>query len=520
MFLSLLRFLGTAALVATILIVAARFMFPLPSLVDRTVSRALPPSAQTTLGQALLPQMEAHPGLSGVVLLQAGPDAFASRYLLAEAAEQTIDARYYIWQNDASGIVLLDALRRAAERGVRVRLLVDDNGIDGLDQVLASLEALDSFEVRLFNPFTFRHPKMASYLFDFPRLNRRMHNKSFTVDGVATIVGGRNIGDIYFERGGETHYFDLDVLAVGDAAADVSEDFDAYWSSASSYPISLFVSPPEDGIATLDRALARAQSNHESRTYNETLATSAFVRGMIDHTLEPEWVEMTLVSDNPAKGLGRLTNHDDLMIGQLAGMVGSAQSSIDLISAYFVPGKRLVGDLSAAARNGVRVRTMTNSLEATDVLLVHAGYLGTRDELIESGVEMLELKSGREQLAQTDDFGILGSSTTSLHAKTFIIDDERIFIGSFNFDPRSAHLNCEMGFLIESPAISMFVSRQIDENYLIGAYRVTHDASGRIQWLEIDAEGNEVRYTSEPRTSLPARFLVRVVRWLPITWML
>lgn len=520
MLFQLLKFLGTAILLATLCIVAARWLFPLPSLADRAPSRSIPPSADTTIGRAVLPQMAAHPGLSGVVPLFAGPDAFASRYLLAEAATQTIDVQYYIWQNDASGILLLEALRRAALRGVRIRLLVDDNGIKGLDPILAALEALDTVEVRLFNPFTYRRPKFASYLFDFPRLNRRMHNKSFTVDGVATIVGGRNIGDIYFERGNETHYFDLDVLAVGDAAADVSKDFDAYWASGSSYPIALFVKPPADGLATLDRAVARAKAQPDTAAYTQALQESAFVRGMIEDTLELEWVKTTLVSDDPAKGLGRLKSRDGLMIVQLDAILGTARRSVDLISAYFVPGERIVSYLTSAARNGVRVRTMTNSLEATDVLLVHAGYVWKREPLLDAGVQVFELKSGRENNRETDDFGILGSSTTSLHAKTFILDDEKIFIGSFNFDPRSALLNCEMGFLIESPNIATLMSEQISDYAAIGAYRVTRAPSGGLEWLETYPDGEQVRYTTEPRTSLPARLLVRVVGWLPITWML
>jgi putative cardiolipin synthase len=520
MIIYLLKLLGTAVVVATVLIVVARFLFPLPSLADRTVSRALPPTAQTTLGRALSPQMAAHPGLSGVVPLKSGLDAFASRYLLADRAEESIDARYYIWQNDASGILLLDALRQAALRGVRVRLLLDDNGIAGLDPLLAAFDALDSAEVRLFNPFTFRHPKFASYLFDFPRLNRRMHNKSFTVDGAVTIVGGRNIGDIYFERGNEAHYFDLDVLAVGKAAADVAEDFDAYWASASSYPIALFVPPPEDGLVLLDRARDNAEAQPDAPAYREAIATSKFVRDLTDRTLEPEWVTATLVSDDPAKGLGRLKNRDGLLINQLAGILDTAERSIDLISAYFVPGDRLIEHLTEAAGNGVSVRAMTNSLEATDVMLVHAGYAGSRAPLLAAGVELFELRSGREERTRLDDFGILGSSTTSLHAKTLIVDRERIFIGSFNFDPRSAFLNCEMGFLIESPALSDLMSTQIDSNADVGAYAVELDAQGRLQWIETAPDGTQTRHTTEPRTTAPARFLVRVVGWLPIKWML
>lgn len=520
MLLRILKLLGAGIVAATVLIVAARLLFPLPSLADRTVSRALPPSQETTLGRALSDRMAAHPGLSGVVPLKSGRDAFASRYLLAERAEESIDARYYIWQNDASGILLLDALRRAAERGVRVRLLLDDNGIAGLDPLLAAFDALENAEVRLFNPYTFRHPKFASYLFDFPRLNRRMHNKSFSVDGAVTIVGGRNIGDIYFERGNEAHYFDLDVLAVGQAALDVAGDFDAYWASASSYPIDLFVPPPEDGLAALDRALKAAQAQPDAEAYREAIATSDFVQGLTDRTLEPEWVETRLVSDDPAKGLGRLKSRDGLMINQLAAILDTAETSVDLISAYFVPGDRLIAALSDAARNGIRVRAMTNSMEATDVMLVHAGYAGARAPLLEAGVELLELKSGREARTEVDDFGILGSSTTSLHAKTLIVDRERVFIGSFNFDPRSAFLNCEMGFLIDSPAISDLMSGQIDTQAGVGAYAVELDAKGHLRWVETDPDGTRTVHTTEPRTSLPARLLVRVVGWLPINWML
>ena len=520
MIIRFLKLLGAGIVAATVLIVAARFFFPLPSLAERSVSRALPPSQATTLGRALADRMAAHPGLSGVVPLQSGLDAFASRVLLAEKAEESIDARYYIWQNDASGILLLDALRRAAERGVRVRLLLDDNGIAGLDPLLAALDALENAEVRLFNPFTFRHPKFASYLFDFPRLNRRMHNKSFSVDGAVTIVGGRNIGDIYFERGNESHYFDLDVLAVGQAALDVADDFDAYWASASAYPIALFVAPPGGGLAMLDQALASAKARPDAQAYREAIATSDFVQGLTDQTLEPEWVKTRLVSDDPAKGLGRLKNRDGLMINQLSAILGTAETSIDLISAYFVPGDRMIDRMTETAGNGVRVRAMTNSMEATDVMLVHAGYAGARAPLLSAGVELLELKSGMETRTEIDDFGILGSSTTSLHAKTLIIDRERIFIGSFNFDPRSAFLNCEMGFLIDSPAISELMSDQIDTRAGVGAYVVELDARGRLQWIETDEGGAQTIHTTEPRTSLPARLLVRAVGWLPVKWML
>ena len=216
-----LRFLLILGIVAGFAILALRLTHPLPDLPRGEASSAIPPSEETALGAGLMPLMAEHENLSGVVPLADGRDALAARILLARAAQETIDVQYYIWQTDTTGWLLLEELRAAAARGVRVRMLLDDNGISGLDNVLADLDAMDNVEIRIFNPFTMRNSKMLSYAFDFFRLNRRMHNKSMTVDGVATVIGGRNIGDIYFAYGEGTAYFDLDVLVVGPAARDV-----------------------------------------------------------------------------------------------------------------------------------------------------------------------------------------------------------------------------------------------------------------------------------------------------------
>src|SRR5690606_28033429 len=208
----------------------------LPSLERRPVSRALTDTADTRLGRAVATQTAERPGLTGVYPLNDGPDAFAVRRLLAPAAERSIDAQYYIWHGDITGTLLFNELRAAADRGVRVRLLQDDNTTAGLDEILAALDAHPNIEVRLFNPFVIRSPRWIGYATDFSRLNRRMHNKSFTVDNQATVIGGRNIGDEYFGAGENGLFVDLDVLAIGEVVSDVSDDFDRYWASASSYP--------------------------------------------------------------------------------------------------------------------------------------------------------------------------------------------------------------------------------------------------------------------------------------------
>lgn len=517
--LRVLRFSLKAAIIVGLMVFGLRMMFPLPALEGRIASKATPPMMETALGKAMLPLMTAHQGTSGVYPLSHGPDALAMRVLLADAAQQTLDAQYYIWHDDPSGLILLDALHRAALRGVRVRLLVDDNGTPHLDQELAALNALPNFEVRIFNPFTLRSPRMASYLFDFTRLNRRMHNKSFTVDGVATIVGGRNIGDIYFAYGTDGRYIDLDVLAIGDAAMDVSENFDLFWASRSSYPSDLIVEPDGRGLDLLATEVAAAKANPDSAIYVEAIKTSQMMGQIIDGSLPLEWVKVQMVSDDPAKGL-QSVDRELLMITRLGEILGEVTQSIDLISAYFIPGKTFTTYLAAKAKNGVRVRTLTNSQEATDVLPVHAGYVKYRGDLLAAGVKVYELKSAQAEKKVSDQFGILGASSTGLHAKTFTIDNRRVFIGSFNFDPRSANLNCEMGFLIDSPSISKIMTALFDTQIKQASYQTILSDENGTEWTELMPDGSEVRYQNEPKTTAVSRGIVRFIGWLPIEWLL
>ncbi|WP_304618280.1 phospholipase D-like domain-containing protein, partial [Paracoccus sp. (in: a-proteobacteria)] len=306
-------------------LVALRVTHPLPDRASIQPSAALAASDRTALGAALMPMMAAHPGQSGIASLADGRDALAMRVLLARQAETSLDVQYYIWQTDPTGWILLDELRAAAERGVRVRLLLDDNGIPGLDEVLAALDAHPRIEVRIFNPFTFRRPKLLSYAFDFGRLNRRMHNKSMIADGVATILGGRNIGDIYFAYGEGVAYFDLDVLGVGPIAADVAADFDRYWASESAYPADLVLGPPGDGAETLARAAEDARRSVLGSEYLAAIASAPVLGQIMAGRDILEWTEAVLVSDDPAKGLGRAAR-DDLLMGRLSALVDGVES--------------------------------------------------------------------------------------------------------------------------------------------------------------------------------------------------
>lgn len=480
----------------------------LPALEGRSVSSMLEDTAGTRLGAALGPLIQAKPELSGIVVLADGREAFAARAALADAAQRTLDLQYYIWRSDTTGSMLFDALRRAADRGVRVRLLLDDNNSGESEDILRALDAHANIEVRLFNPFVNRRWRALDFLTDFQRVNRRMHNKSFTADNQVSIVGGRNIGDEYSGAESGMVFVDLDVLAVGAVVPQVSRDFDRYWASASSYPLASLLEPgpPTAGVA------AATASPAEAGARVVPVVHSALVRGLLAQTLAFEWARVTMVSDDPAKGLGRAAA-GDLLWAQLQTVVPAATNEVQLVSAYFVPRGRGAELLESLARRGVRVTVLTNALEATDVPAVHAGYAPWRRPLLAAGIQLFELKRAAARPGSARHT-LGGSSSSSLHAKTFVIDRAHLFIGSFNFDPRSASLNTELGFVIDSPVLAASVADRLAERMPEMAYRLQL-REGRIQWEERRGEGIKI-HDGEPNASLGLRLAVWALSLLPI----
>lgn len=496
----------------------------LPSLEDRADSQALEleKARETPLGQLISPLVEAHPGLSGIHPLDDAKAAFAARMLMAEAAQQTLDIQYYIWHDDTSGALLFDALRRAADRGVRVRLLIDDNNTVGLDETLAALDSHPDIEVRLFNPFVLRSPRPVGYITDFSRLNRRMHNKSFTIDNQVTVIGGRNIGDEYFGATDDVLFADLDVLAVGPVVQKVSDDFDRYWASQSSYPADRVIDVAQDhDLDLVAEKAGQLRGQQISRAYLLALENSDLVSRLRQGELSFEWADTRMVSDDPAKGLGEV-EEQELLTGRLSHLLGEPTQQLDMVSPYFVPMAEGTEWLAGLASSGVRVRVLTNALEATDVTAVHAGYAKRRRDLLEAGVELYELKrssASDEPTQHTSSFGRFGSSGSSLHAKTFSADREWIFVGSFNLDPRSARINTELGFLIASPRLAGGMDEAFDVRVPEHSYRVALTDDGSMVWYEQTAEG-VVTHHSEPNSGLLRRAGVTVMSWLPIDWLL
>jgi putative cardiolipin synthase len=353
------------------------------------------------------------------------------------------------------------------------------------------------------------------FLADFTRLNHRMHNKSFTVDNAIAVVGGRNIADEYYEIG-QSGLVDLDVIIIGDAVRQVSTEFDLFWNSASAYPAKMIIArvTPEPRDALARRAQA-VRDDPTSAKYADAIAHTEVVKGMRAGTVTPEWTTANLVYDDPAKTLSRQDVSELLLLPKLQAAFGQPVKSLDLISPYFVPGEAGTKALSALAKQGVRVRVLTNSLASTDVKSVHAGYVKYRKALLRAGVQLFELKPDAGAIERRA--GEIGrGAKAGLHAKTYTVDGRAIFVGSFNLDPRSAKLNTEMGLVIDSATMAEALSSAVDKAYPASAYRVSIDQNGNLQW----EDGTGKVFHSDPGTSWFDRATVEMGSWLPMEWLL
>ena len=323
----------------------------LPSLEGRTATSALADTAGTRLGQAVAPGVAANPGKDGIHSLPDPHDAFAVRMLLADAAEKSLDVQYFIWHGDQVGYLLFEALWRAAERGVRVRMLLDDLNTRGLDPTIAALDAHPNIEVRLYNPLVHRNALALNFLTDFTRVNRRMHNKSFTADNQVSVVGGRNIANEYFGAGSGLIFFDLDVIALGPAVRDVSKEFDLYWNSPSAYPAASLVGAPGPEVAAnLKATFSAMRADPESVVYLEAVRETPLIRDLLNRQLAFEWTTAQLVYDDPAKT--RDTTGKVRLFPELARTLGRPEKTLDLVSPYFVPGTRRHRRLAGAGQKG------------------------------------------------------------------------------------------------------------------------------------------------------------------------
>lgn len=472
---------------------------------------------EDTLNAVIAELVRAHVGRSGVRLVSDGLDAFVLRVQSARAAQRKLDVQTYIWRDDSTGRFIADELLQAADRGVQVRVLLDDMDARPRDLALEALDAHSSIEVRMFNPFRTRSGALrtlAEVLQRGKRLNHRMHNKSWIADAALAICGGRNLGDEYFSSAQAINFIDLDLLMLGPAVNDCALEFEAYWHCELSVPISKLrkYSHRKLTLPRLRQRLQAIRSDTKSAAFASELADSR-----PSTWLRPDFVwsrDVRVVADDPRKalGLGAPASH---VLDAIADEVRAASREVLLISPYFVPGVGGTAALRSLARQGAHVAVLTNSLAATDVAIVHSGYAKYRVPLLEAGVRLFELKATlvfQDARARMR----LGSSRASLHTKAAVVDGERVFVGSFNIDPRSADLNCEMGIWVRSRRLAA----ELTDSFHRGcdpqrSYRLSLSSQGSVHWAE-SVDGVCVHHQGEPGASWWRRALVSVLELLPI----
>jgi putative cardiolipin synthase len=482
----------------------------------RTESTHIADTGDTYLGKQIVPVAASHPAdQSGFYPLSDGIDALAARLLLATRAEKSIDVQYYLIKDDIVGRAFILSLLRAADRGVRVRLLLDDMFTKGYDIGMAALHSHPNFEIRIFNPFKRGTAgRSLGALTSFSRINRRMHNKSFTVDNQITLIGGRNIADEYFGAREDSKFGDLDVLAVGPIVQDVSDMFDTYWNHETALPAPAFVNELDDPEAALDALrdrLEQAREDISGSKYAEAVGTK--ISDYISTKDEVfQWARYELVVDSPDKGVKSRAKEADSITTPLLESLRRAEKELIIVSPYFVPLKSGVAGLSELQEKGIDVIIITNSLAANNQFTVHGGYAPARKPLLKAGVKLYEVRPDAD-VAGTEFIDATGAKAT-LHTKAFVVDNKEVFIGSFNFDPRSANINTELGVIIYDPELADEMARRVHDQLAVQTYEVYLNEKGKLRWKTV-RDGKVVVYEKEPETTWGQRFSAGFARIIP-----
>ena len=498
--------LRTWALIVVAAMLAGCASLPPPR--PMAVTQAFADVADSPLARAAAAgASDAPAGHSGFRLLPEAAHAFDARIALARRATRSLDVQYYVWQSDGLGLRLMRELRDAAQRGVRVRLLLDDLYTGHQDALLAALAMQPNVELRLFNPLPARGagllPRIVLSLHDFGRINHRMHNKQFIADNSLSVSGGRNIADEYFMQGGQSNFLDMDVLASGPVVRQQSAQFDRYWNSAHVRPARDLLRPaPTQAEATARfEALTRDAAPPPLPRERDVLGRTAVSRQLDEGRLEQTYAPAEVFADDPDK-IERTTaeaRYAGSVTESTMAVLETAQSHVLIISPYFIPGPPGMAQMQRAAAKGVRGVIVTNSLGATDEPLVYAGYARYRDDMLRLGMTIYEF--GPYLNRRTGQLGDFGASISRLHAKVAVIDHRRLFVGSMNLDGRSASLNTETGLLIDSASLAREVEGLLSEDRFSSAYQLRLNAGGRVEWVEQAAAGREIVHADEPDAS-------------------
>ena len=494
----------------------------LPKGFDRPESYALTDTENTAFGKARAKERAANLGKSGFYLLGNGLDAFVARAVLSHYAERSIDAQYYLYHDDLVGRLFTDLLLKAADRGVRVRLLVDDMDLAGRDLGASALDSHPNIEVRIFNPFSRNVGRTSQFVTRLGSVTRRMHNKSFTVDNQVTILGGRNIGNEYFDANPDLAFADLDVMAIGTVVKEVSSVFDRYWNSELAYPAPVLLKgepPTPEKVEELRGKLNEYVADQTASEYLQALRNSDLANKIRKNKVVFRWGNAEVVFDQPEKLLHDFSKTEYHLSPMLRPYWEGVEKELIIFSPYFVPGKPGTAFLTQLSKRGIRVRILTNSLASNDVGLVHAGYIKYRTKLLRGGVELYELNKKLTREQRKEKKGAGGSSKASLHAKSFVFDRKQVFIGSLNLDPRALLHNTEIGVVLKVPGIAEEMARWFEENIEQLAFRLElkKDENGHEQLLWHGWEkGEQVVYTHEPYTDFWRRFGIGFMSIWPI----
>lgn len=463
-------------------------------------------------------------GLTAYLALDDAFSSIASRLHLINKAKYNIDLQYYIWENDSIGHLMLAELLKAADRGVKVRLLIDDQNGTKLDATLKQLAAHPNFEIKLFNPYKFRKLRVIDYAFRLKHINHRMHNKLIIADGAIAVTGGRNISREYFDASDNFQFTDMDILFYGTAVQHANDVFHEFWNDNLSYSVpQLLGNGNQEQLAKLRQYYELTALQKDQLKKRIELAEKQINKHLKDRPIN--WAKAHFIADSPNKIRGEAT-HDQLIYSQMLNIMGEPKQHLELVSAYFVPTRKGTDYLVNLSKNDVRIRILTNSFLANDVAVVHAFYQKYRHDLLQNGIKLYEFKPYIERNKRTwyevvtgNVIPAKGKNTSSLHAKFFDIDG-MVFIGSFNFDPRSANLNSEVGLVVESDVLQKYISKSLDQYLPQIAYELKLNKQGEIIWLDQHKDGSIVEYKHDPETTKFQRFAMQAVSYLPIEWMM
>lgn len=465
----------------------------------------------TALGRNYRQTIAAHPGKSGFVVMGGGIDAFAARMELIRQAQRSIDVQYYIAWDDVAGAILFRDLIAAADRGVRVRVLLDDLHLNGTTQRMALLDSHPNIEVRAFNPFRRDVPRAFQYLFHFGELSRRMHNKSMVFDNTVTIVGGRNVGAEYAGAHADHIFSELEVLGVGPVAGLISSSFDRYWNSRFSVEIGRLASPP---AMTLKEMVHRCDHKEAAERYLKQLAESPLAADIRHHRLALDWGRADLIADPPEKIRQKIPRGGYLAGTGLAPYIADTRRELWIISPYLIPGREGIDYFRGLRQRGLAMTILTNTYISSDVPLVAAHYAHYRRDILDQGIELHEFKPNVIDAAcclqQKRLF--LRKRKAVLHAKSLTFDRERFYVGSMNMDPRSIYENTELGLVIHSPKLSQEITTWFDKNLSQFAYELEPGKDGGVYWEDLS---NDTIQTVEPDTHILQRLWMGVLGLTP-----